>query len=110
MEKKVYTKRSEKVTDFFIGFLGIPVFVAVIQSVRVLLLRTLMIMHVNSSAERWLFAIVGIITLMLVIAIAIFLSIKRKYIRIGLLFAVVTTFLLVGGCFLFFYMALTPKY
>ena len=89
MEKKIYDKKSEKVIDFLIG-LFIPVLFGVITSF--------------ASTVFWQrdplqpFTAVVMLTL---IVVAIYLCIKRRYIRIGLLFGlVILPLAFLGTCLL----------
>ncbi len=86
MEKKVYTKKSEKLIDFLIGFLLIPLSVGIPISWVTRFYRYHLILF-------WCILLSELIFI-------IYLSIKRRFIKIGLIyFFVVVPLVLAGTCF-----------
>lgn len=75
MIKKVYTKKSEKAIDFLVGFLAVPVGI-------------LSIYYFINPLTSALIVFVSIV-LILGVIFSICLCFTRKFIRIGLLFAVI---------------------
>jgi hypothetical protein len=99
MERKIYTKPSEKVIDFLIGFLLLPLLVVLINAFSYRLWGFMKIIRIGYFHPIPLFGstILGLAEL----ALAIYLCIKRKYIGIGLLFTlVVIPLVLLGTCLL----------
>jgi hypothetical protein len=91
MEKKVYTKKSEKVVDFFIGFVGVPTFFAAILWGYSFLRYKQAILFDKS---------VVIFVFLKLIGYVFYLVRKRKYVAIGLIyFLVVAPLVFVGTCF-----------
>jgi hypothetical protein len=85
MENKIYAKKSEKVIDFLIGFLLIPVLIGISYP----------------SIARSLGATLASIVFWLELLVVIYLSVKRVYIRIGVLLALVAIPLVaLGACLL----------
>ncbi len=86
MGKKVYTKKSEKVIDFLIGFLLIPLAVGIPISWVTRFYKYHLILS-------WCILLSELIFI-------IYLSIKRRFIKIGLIyFFVVVPLVLAGTCF-----------
>lgn len=87
MEKKVYTKKSEKVADFLIGFLLIPL------SVGIPISWVMRFYKYHLLILSWCILLSELIFI-------IYLSIKRRFIKIGLIyFFVVVPLVLAGTCF-----------
>lgn len=93
MERKVYEKRSDKVIDFLIGFLLIPAFVGItIWFISIL------------PGFRYFRGVISLVVFIAEIVAAIYLCRRRKYMGIGLLYAlVVVPLVLAGTCFLIFF-------
>lgn len=86
MEKKVYTKKSEKVIDFLIGFFLIPLSIGIPISWVTRFYKYRLIFS-------WCIFLLALIFI-------IYLSIKRRFIKIGLIyFFVVVPLVLAGTCF-----------
>ena len=98
MEKKVYEKKSEKVIDFLIGFLGIPWGTGLLLSLVGYLTSSLFRPNYNYLPIG---SILDVVLLVSCLIFAIYLGRKRKYIGIGLLYAlVVVPLVLLGTCLL----------
>lgn len=90
MEKKVYEKKIDKVIDFLIGFLLIPAFFGITTG-----------FVSNVAGYRNLRPLIPVSVLVAELLGAIYLCRKRKYIGIGLLFAlVVVPLVFLGTCLL----------
>lgn len=98
MEKKIYEKKSEKVIDFLIGFLAIPWGPGLLLSLAGYLTSSLF-------RSNYIYSPIGsilyVVLLVSYLIFAIYLGRKRKYIGIGLLYAlVVIPLVLLGTCLL----------
>lgn len=91
MQKKIYTKKSEKVGDFLIGLLVIPFLLVFVNSVG-LVPRLVDISQVFFVALN-----------LAVLVFAVYVGVKRKFIGIGLLFAFVVIPLIAAGTCLLIY-------
>jgi len=86
MEKKVYTEKKEKVIDFLIGFLLIPL---------------AMIVPTVSAASAALFGYFPLALFLIEVGVVVYLSNKRKFIGTGFLFFLAFgPLVLVGTCVL----------
>lgn len=91
METKIYQKKSEKIIDFLIGFLLIPI-VGIVSTYYSLFAASVP----NSS---FLYTILFMIVFGVEIVLTICLGVKRKFIGIGLLYALVAVpLVLLGTC------------
>lgn len=90
MEKKIYEKKSEKVIDFLIGFFLIPAFFGITTG------------FVSATVGYRNFGpLISIFVLLAEIVGVIYLCRKRKFMGIGLLFAlIVVPLVLLGTCLL----------
>ena len=90
MEKKIYDKKSEKIIDFIIGFILIPVFFGITTNL------------VSSKVSHGNYGPLVLISVLLIELVGvIYLCRKRKYMGIGLLFTlVVLPLVLLGTCLL----------
>lgn len=96
MEKKIYEKKSEKVIDFLIGFFLIPTFFGITIGF-VLKAAEYYYKTIPNFCWSWILTFVLLAELNEVIS----LYRKRKFIGIGLLFAlVVVPLVLLGTCLL----------
>lgn len=99
MQKKVYVKRSEKVIDFLIGFFGLPFVITAASSMIGWWASNLIKIRDFNYYAAGIFLVVWLLG----IGFAIYLGIKRRYIGIGFLFAVVIVpLVLAGTCLLIF--------
>jgi hypothetical protein len=102
-----YTTSKRKVTDFFIGFIGIPAGLLLIFAGLSFLLNAI-IQNLNdqnaSYSGAWAGSIILLLTVILLVLyiLAIIYAFKknRRYIAIGLLSAFVIPFLIAGACFI----------
>jgi hypothetical protein len=96
MEKKIYENKREKVIDFLIGFLAIPWGISLLM-----FLIGSMISRFNKTNYGPIYSILYIVVFLLELIFAIYIGRKRKYIGIGLLFAlVIVPLVLLGTCLL----------
>lgn len=95
MEKKIYTKKSEKVLDFFIGFVGVPTFFAAISWGSMGVFSFL-------KHKQFIFSDKNAITIIFLVLIGFTFYVvrRRKYVAVGLIFFLVIVPLVIAGtCF-----------
>jgi hypothetical protein len=98
MENKVYNTTKEKVIDFFIGFLGIPAVVGVMAWIFFYLMGTV------KGADSSAYGILSIAALASPFLLMSYFYSRRRYIYLGLLFAIfVIPLVALGTCYFSFW-------
>jgi uncharacterized membrane protein len=101
VQKKIYNKRSERIVDFLLGFFVLPIAVNIIALLLTAMVYGLSYLSSGFGAGSVLGTVLPILTWLLTLPFAIYIGIKRKFIGIGLLFAIVIVPLVfLGGCLL----------
>ncbi len=94
MEKKIYVRKSEKVIDFLIGFLGIPLGLSLVGGV---ISQTGYHMKLGFN----FITIVNLVFFLVGLGYSTYIGTKRKFIGLGLLFVFVAVpLVLLGTCLL----------
>lgn len=90
MEKKVYTNKREKLIDFLIGFIVIPILFFAVFSFSTQLSRFYKFSYAIQS-------IMHMIVTLIMIASIIYIARIRRYIKIGVIFFLVALPLILAG-------------